>query len=141
MLDDVDVRKKVIVSKNAQARNRTGGSTMATLNFTTKPLAPATFSCDIVSKCYDLYFGSCGYIGVWCLSKCSYQVILFGDPLGDAPSIGVLCSVYKARCCRSSDLGKKQVSLKHKRTKATQQDLDNYILLCKTNGIDYVPHS
>ena len=26
---------------NAQARNRTGGSTMATLNFTTKPLAPA----------------------------------------------------------------------------------------------------
>ena len=64
MLDDVDVRKKVIVSKNAQARNRTGGSTMATLNFTTKPLAPAMFSCGIVTKRYDLYFGSCGHIGV-----------------------------------------------------------------------------
>ncbi|KND98729.1 hypothetical protein QG37_04634 [Candidozyma auris] len=27
------------VQKNAQARNRTGGPTMATLDFTTKPLA------------------------------------------------------------------------------------------------------
>ena len=97
--------------------------------------------CGVVTKCYDLYFGSCGHIGVWCLSKCSYDVIMCGGPLGDAPSIGVLCSVYKARCCRSSGLGKKEMSLRHKRTKATQQDLDNHILLCKTNGIDYVPHS
>ena len=94
-----------------------------------------------MTKCYDLYFGSCGQIGVrWC-SQCSYDVIICGGPLGDAPSIGVLCSVYKARCCRNSGLGKKQVSLRHKRTKATQQDLSNHILLCKTNGIDYVPHS
>ena len=96
---------------------------------------------DIVNKCYNLYFGSYGHIGVWCLSKCSYDVIMFGGPLGDAPCIGVLCSIYKARCCRNSGLGKKQVSLRHKGTKATQQDLDNYILLGKTNGIDYVPHS
>ena len=66
---------------------------------------------------------------------------MFGDPLGDAPSVGVLCSVYKARCCWSSGLGKKQVSLRHKRTKATRLDLDNPILLCNTNGIDYGPHS
>ena len=33
------------------------------------------------------------------------------------------------------------MSLRHKRTKATQQDLDNHILLYKMNGIDYVPHS
>ena len=94
-----------------------------------------------MTKRYDLYFGSCGHIGVWCLSKCSYDVIMFGDPLGDAPSIGVLCSVYKERCCQSSGLWKKQVSLRHKRTKATQQDLDNHILLCRTNGMGYVPHS
>ena len=29
-----------------------------------------------MTKCYDLYFGSCGHIGVWCLSKCSYDVIV-----------------------------------------------------------------
>ena len=97
--------------------------------------------CDIVSKPYGLYFGSCDHIGSgWC-SKCSYDVIMCGGPLGGAPSIGVLCSVYKARSCRSSGLGKKEMSLRHKRTKATQQDLSNHILLCKTNGIDYVPHS
>ena len=60
--------------------------------------------CDIVTKPYDLYFGSCDHIGSgWC----SYQVIVFGGPLGDAPSIGVLCSVYKARCSRSSGLREK----------------------------------
>ena len=63
---------------------------------------------------------------------------MFGGPLGDASSFGVLCRVYKARCCRGSGLGK-QVSLRHKRTKATQQDLSNHILLCRTNGMDYVP--
>ena len=84
-------------------------------------------------------FGSCGQIGVrWC-SQCSYDVIICGGPLGDAPSIGVLCSVYKARCCRNSGLGKKQVSLRHKRTKATQQDLNNHILLCRTNGMGPTP--
>ena len=94
-----------------------------------------------MSKSYDLYFGPCDHIGSgWC-SKCSYDVIMFGSPLGDAPSIGVLCSVYKARCCRSSGLGKKEMSLRHKSTKATQQDLDNHILLCRTNGMEYVPHS
>ena len=95
----------------------------------------------IVSKSYNLYFWPHGHIEVrWC-SQCSYQVIMFGGPLGGTPSFGVLCSVYKARCCRSSGLGKKQVSLRHKRTKATQQDLSNHILLYKTNGIGYVPHS
>ena len=93
-----------------------------------------------MTKRYDLYFGSCGQIGVrWC-SQCSYDVIICGGPLGDAPSIGVLCSVYKARCCRK--LGpweKASVSSGTKRTKATQQDLNNHILLCKANGIDYVP--
>ena len=49
--------------------------------------------------------------------------------------------IYKVRCCRSSGLGKKQVSLRHKRTKATQQDFDNHILLCRTNGIGYVRYS
>ena len=97
--------------------------------------------CNVVSKSYDLYFGSCDYIEVRWWLRCSYQVIMFGNPLGDALSIGVLCSVYKARCCRNSGLWKKQVSLSHKRTKATQPDLDNHILLCKTNGIDYDPHS
>ena len=63
-----------------------------------------------------------------------------GGPLGDAPFIGVLCSVYKARCSRSSGLWKKQVSLRHKRTKATQQDLSNHIPLYKTDGIEDVPH-
>ena len=94
-----------------------------------------------MSKPYGLYFGSCDHIGSgWC-SKCSYDVIMCGGPLGDALPAGVLRSVYKARCCRGSDVGKKEMSLRHKRTKATQQDLDNHILLCKTNGIDYVPHS
>ena len=63
--------------------------------------------CGIVTKCYDLYFGSCDHIGSGWYSKCSYDVIICGGPLGDAPSIGVLCSVYKARCCRNSGLGKK----------------------------------
>ena len=66
---------------------------------------------------------------------CSFHVIMFGGPLGDALSFGILCSVYKAGCCRSSGLGKKQVSFRHKRTKATQQDLCNHIQLCKTNGM------
>ena len=62
---------------------------------------------------------------------------MFGGSLRDASSIGVLCSVYKARCCWGSCLGKKQVSLRHEKTKNTQQDHDNNILLCKTHGIDY----
>ena len=37
---------------------------MATLNFTTKPLAPDTSLCDIVTKCYDLYFGPRDHIGI-----------------------------------------------------------------------------
>ena len=73
--------------------------------------------------------------------ECSFHAIMFVGPLGDALSPGILCSVYKAGCCRSSGPGKKQVSLRHKRTKATQQDLCNQIQLCKTNGIGYVPHS
>ena len=64
---------------------------------------------------------------------------MFGGPLGDAPSIGVLCSVYKARCSRSSGLGKKEMSLRHKRTKATQQDLNNHILLLRRMAWDMFP--
>ena len=76
-----------------------------------------------MTKPYGLHFGSCDHIGSgWC----SYHVIMVQGLLGDVLSIGVLCSVYKARCSRSSGLGKKQVSLRHKRTKATQQDLDTY---------------
>ena len=102
---------------------------------------PSLIGCDVVTGCYDLYFGSCDHIGTrWCLRR-SFHVIMFGGPLGDALSFGDLCSVYKAGCCRSSGLGKKQVSLRHKRTKATQQDLGNHIQLCKTNGISYIPHS
>ena len=94
-----------------------------------------------MSKPYGLDYGLYDHIGVrWC-SKCSYDVIMCGGPLGDAPSVGVLCSVYKARCCRSSGFGKKEMSLRHKRTKATQQDLDNHILRCRTNGIEDGPHS
>ena len=37
---------------------------------------------------------------------CSFHVIMFVGPLGDALSFGDLCSVYKAGCCRSSGLGK-----------------------------------
>ena len=52
--------------------------------------------CDVVTKRYDLYFGSCDHIGTrWCL-RCSFHVIMFGGPLGDALSLGILCSVYKA---------------------------------------------
>ena len=47
-------------------------------------------------------------------SECSFHVIMFVGPLGDALSLGILCNVYKARCCRSSGLGKKQVSLRHR---------------------------
>ena len=47
---------------------------------------------------------------------------------------GDLCSVYKAGCCRSSGLGKKQVT-QTQRTEATQQDLCNHTQLCKTNGM------
>ena len=36
--------------------------------------------CDIVTKRYDLYFGPRDHIGVWCLSKCSYHVIVFRGP-------------------------------------------------------------
>ena len=110
-------------------------------NHTTRPHARNCAICDMVTICYDLYFGPHGHIGVWCFSKCSYDVIMCGGPLGDVLSVRALCSVYKARCCRSSGLGKKEMSLRHKRTKATQQDLDNHILLYKANGIDYVPHS
>ena len=46
--------------------------------------------------------------------ECSFRVIMFGGPLGDALSFGDLCSVYKAGCCQSSDLWKKQVSLRHR---------------------------
>ena len=63
--------------------------------------------CDVVTKRYDLYFGSCDHIGTrWCL-RCSFHVIMFVGPLGDTLSFGILCSVYKAGCCRSSGLGKK----------------------------------
>ena len=39
---------------------------------------------------------------------------MFVGPLGDALSFGDLCSVYKAWCCRSSGLGKRQVSFRHR---------------------------
>ena len=52
------------------------------------------------------------------------------------------CVVYiKRDVVGAGALGKKQVSLRHKRTKVTQQDLCNHIQLCKTNGIGYAPHS
>ena len=93
--------------------------------------------CDVVAKRYDLYFGSCDHVGTRWYLRCSFRVIVFVGPLGDTLSFGDLCSVYKAGCCRSSGLGKKQVSLRYKITKATQQDLCNHILLRKTNGMWY----
>ena len=51
------------------------------------------------------------------------------------------CVVYISEVLSEFGLGKKKMPLRHKRTKATQQDLDNHILLYKTNGIDYVPHA
>ena len=86
-------------------------------------------------------FGSCDHIGTRGYLRCSFHVIMFVGPLGDALSFGILCSVYKAGRCRSSGLGKKQVSLRHKRTKATQQELSNHILVHNTNDIEYVRHS
>ena len=63
--------------------------------------------CNVVAKRYDLYFGSFDHIGTkWCL-RYLYYAIMFVGPLGDALSLGDLCSVYKARCCPSSGLGKK----------------------------------
>ena len=97
--------------------------------------------CDIVSKPYGYILGHVIILDQDGAQSVRTHVIMCGGPLGGAPSIGVLCSVYKARCCRSSGLGKKEMSLRHKRTKATQQDLDNHILLCRTNGMGYVPHS
>ena len=98
-------------------------------------------ACDVAIKCYDLYFGSCDHIGTRRCLRRSFHVIMFGGPLGDALSLGILCSVYKAVCCRSSGLGKKQVSFRHKRTRATQQDLGNHILVHRSNDISHVPHS
>ena len=66
---------------------------------------------------------------------------MFGSPPGGVQSVRVLCSVYKAKCCWSSGLEKKEVSFTHKKIRATQQDLDSHILLCRTNGMEYVPHS
>ena len=63
--------------------------------------------CGVVTKRYDLYFGSCDHIGTRRCLRCLYHVIMFGGPLGDTMSFGDLCSVYKAGCCRSSGLGKK----------------------------------
>ena len=39
--------------------------------------------------------------------ECSFHVTMFRAPLGVALSFRDLCSVYKAGCCLSSDLGKK----------------------------------
>ena len=94
-----------------------------------------------MTKCYDLYLGHVIILESSVTPGCSFHVIMFVGPLGDALSFEILCSVYKAGCCRSSGLGKKQVSFRHKRTKATQQDLCNHILVHKTNGISYIPHS
>ena len=95
--------------------------------------------CGVLAKIYILSHAI--ILGSSVTPEYLYHVIMFGGPLGDALSLGILGSVYKAGCCRSSGLGKKQVSLRHKRTKATQQDLSNHILLSKTNGTSYDPHS
>ncbi|KND97619.2 hypothetical protein QG37_06015 [Candidozyma auris] len=47
--------------KNAQARNRTGGPTMATLDFTTKPLARLD-----VGKARDLGYKLAKLKGIFC---------------------------------------------------------------------------
>ena len=51
------------------------------------------------------------------------------------------CVAYIRRDVLGVRPREKQVSFRHKRTKATQQDLGNHIQLCKVNGISYVPHS
>ena len=49
-----------------------------------------------MTKCYDLYFGSCGHIGVWCLSKCSYDVIV-GEIRSESLCPSETCVVYIKR--------------------------------------------
>ena len=49
-----------------------------------------------MTKRYDLYFGSCDHIRVWCHLKYSYHVLMFGDPLGDTLSFRNMCSVHKS---------------------------------------------
>ena len=83
--------------------------------------------CNVVTKYAYLYCGSCDHIELQYHLECSYHVAMFVGPLGDALSLGDLCSVYEAGCCWVSGLGKKQVSLRHRRTKTTQQDLCNHI--------------
>ena len=64
---------------------------------------------------------------------------MFGGPLGDAPSIGVLCSYIKRGVVGARALGKRKCPSDTREPRPHEQDLDNHILLCKTNGIDYVP--
>ena len=51
------------------------------------------------------------------------------------------CVVYIKRDVVGARALGKSKSLRHKRTEATQQDLGNYILEHRSNGIGYVPHS
>ena len=66
---------------------------------------------------------------------------MFGGPLGDAPSIGVLCSVYRAGFLSELGPWEKASFTQIQIARPTKQDLSNHILLCRTNGMDYVPHS
>ena len=94
-------------SKIGPTRIRTGVVRIRTESDDHYTMEPDCARCDVVTKCYDLYFGSCDHIGTRWYLWCPYYVIMFGGPLGDALSFGDLCSVYKAWCSRSSGLGKK----------------------------------
>ena len=62
--------------------------------------------------------------------------------LGDLFLVLESCVVYiKRGVVGARALGKRKCPSNTREPKATQQDLSNHILLYKTNGIDYVPHS
>ena len=81
-----------------------------------KPNAPLG---DVVTEPYALYFG------------------LFAEAL----SVGVFVVYIKRGVVEAQALRKGQCHSETRRTKAAQQNLNNHILLCKTNGIGYVPRS
>ena len=72
--------------------------------------------------------------------ECSFHVIMFVGPLGDArPS--ETCVAYIKRNVVGVGPWEASGVFSTQRTKATQQDLCNHILVHRSNGIGYVPHS
>ena len=63
------VRREQKQKKNGHIRNRTGDLFLAReARYQLRHVPCAAILCDVVTKCYDLYFGSCDHIGVQCYS-------------------------------------------------------------------------